>query len=110
MPCILMPALRADRCRSAKDLWQVSHLDVMTFNPATQAGIAIEGISFMGLFAPLVRSTEHLGRDRLRYFGHAKPIVAIDDDRFAPGNHLAFEKELDWFLHLAIEFDDRSAG
>jgi hypothetical protein len=82
----------------------------MTFNPATQVRIAIGGMSFMGPSAPLSLSPEHRGGDRLRYLGHTKPIVAIDDDCFAPGNHLAFEKELDWFLHLAIEFDNGPAG
>src|ERR1700741_4087203 len=82
----------------------------MTFNPATQVRIAIGGMRFMGFSAPLSLSLEHLRRDRLRYLGHTKPIVAVDNDRFTPCNHLAFEKELDWFLDLAIEFDDGSAG
>jgi hypothetical protein len=105
-----MPALCADSWRSARDLWQLPHLDVMTFHPVIQAGLATDGINFIDFPAPLARSTEYLGRDRLRYLGHAKPVVAIDDYRFAPGNYLAFQKELDWFLHLAIEFDDGSAG
>jgi hypothetical protein len=105
-----MPALRADRWRSAKDLLQLPHLEVTTFTAVIQAGIAIQEISFIGFSAPLARSTDRLSRDRLRYLSHAKSIVAIDYYRFAPGNYLAFQKELDWFLHLAIEFDDGSAG
>ncbi len=96
-----MPALRTDKRRSAKDLLQLPHLELMTFNV---------DISFIGFAAPLARSTDHLGRDRLWYLGHAKSIVAIDDYRFTPGNYLAFQKELDWFLYLAIELDDGPAS
>lgn len=101
-----MPTFCADRWRSASDLWQLPHLEVMTFNPFIQIGMAADGINFIGFSAPLSGSTEHLGRDRIRYFGHAKPVVAVDDDRFSPGNYFAFQKELDRFLYLAIEFDD----
>src|ERR1700753_3963991 len=82
----------------------------MTFNPLVQAGIATDGMNFIGFSAPFARSTEHLGSDRIRYFGHTKPIVAIDDYRLTPGNYLALQKEFDWFLHLTIKFDDGPAG
>jgi hypothetical protein len=51
-PCMVIPAFREERCRSANDRWQLSHLEVMTLNPAAHAGEAIDWIRFMGSFAP----------------------------------------------------------
>jgi hypothetical protein len=79
----------------------------MILKPATQAGNGIERISFTLSF---LLSTEHRGGDRFRHFCHTEPIVAVDHDCFTPGDHLALEKKFDRFLHLAVEFNDRSTG
>src|ERR1700677_1671278 len=50
--CILIPALRADNCRKASDRWQVWHLEVTIFSPATQVGVAMEWVGVMYSFSP----------------------------------------------------------
>jgi hypothetical protein len=41
-PCILIPALWAEKCRSVIDLSQNSHRALIALNPADQACIVIE--------------------------------------------------------------------